>query len=101
MDRSALKAGVCVGMNNPVTASIYHQFLDFGNVGDLNNNFGDKDALIGQVPQPTHAVVEPDYNLLGTMEGVMLTRIRQKWPRLWSSERMSNFDDNGTIESGE
>ena len=45
-------------MNNPVTASIYHQFLDFGNVGDLNNHFGDKDALIGgnllgQVPQPT------------------------------------------------
>ena len=38
-------------MNNPVTASIYHQFLDFENVADLNNHFGDKDALIGS---PTH-----------------------------------------------
>ena len=28
LDKRALMAGVCVGMNRPVTASMYHQFLN-------------------------------------------------------------------------
>ena len=28
LDRSALRAGVCVGMKIPVTAPMYHQFLN-------------------------------------------------------------------------